>query len=185
VCTIASAGGSKDHGDVNAGVLLLVGVALGTLASCTGAGKSPSGVPSRTDGVTPSRFAVVGESMSLGSGESFDPPGANVRPLLTATQAWVAYARRAHARINRTHIPRGTTARLGVFIDGGRRRHLAYGYFTPNSAPVYTGLVEPSPPVLCTQWTMLTANTGVQIESSWFRCPPTQYSPIPGARAKR
>jgi len=168
---------------VKAGVLLAVGVAV-TLVGCTGSGKSPTPSQAPTHGATTSAVAVA-KSLSLGDGESFDPPVADTHPRLTATQAWVAYAKRVHARINRSHIPPGTTAMLGMFTDGGGRSHIAYGYFTPNSAPVYAGPVVPSPPVLCTQWTMLSARTGVHIESAWFRCPPTHFSPVARPRSKR
>ena len=82
-----------------------------------------------------------------------------------------------HVRVNRGHNLRGTYALLGVFVDGGGRRHFAYGYFTPNSAPAYSGPVVPSPPVKCTQWQMLGANSGRQIEGSWL-CPPTTFSHV-------
>jgi hypothetical protein len=169
---------------VRAGLLLVVGTAAITLVGCTDSSKPRAGSPSPAQSATTSPTNALAKGFSLGSGEFFDPPPANAHPRLSATEAWEAYAARMHARINRDHIPPGTTARLGVFTGGGLRR-LAYGYFTPNSAPVYSGPVAPSPPVLCTQWTMLSARTGDHIESSWFRCPPTQYSPVARSQTMR
>lgn len=51
-------------------------------------------------------------------------------------------------------------------------------HLTPNSYPVYTGNVVADPQVPCTRWLMLNPNTGVMIESSWFRCPPTRYKSV-------
>lgn len=172
---------------MNAGALLVAGIALLMLSGCTGPAGSPGVRPggSARSSPSPAQESPSEQTLSLGSGEYFDPPPANAHPPLTAVQAWVAYATSAHARINRTHIPSGTTAKLGVFVDGGGRRHLAYGYFTPDSYPPYSGLVVPSPPVPCTEWTMLNSHTGAQIESSWFRCPATNYSPITRPRVRR
>ena len=169
---------------MKAGVLLAFGLATAMLAGCTGSGKPPTASHGPSHAAMTSPLAVA-KSLSLGAGESFNPSVADAHPPLTATQAWVAYAKRVHARINRDHIPPGTTAMLGVFTDGGGRSHLAYGYFTPNSAPVYAGPVVPSPAVLCTQWTMLSAKTGVHIGSAWFRCPTTRFSPVARPQSKR
>jgi hypothetical protein len=160
---------------VKAGALLAVGVAAITLVGCTGSGKSPSHASGLTQGAVAPALAANNRSLSLGSGESFAPAD-HARARLSATQAWVTYATKARARTNRKHIPMGTTARIGVFVDGGGRRHLAYAYFTPNTAPASSGLVTSTTPERCTEWMILNANTGSQIETSWFRCAPLPSS---------
>lgn len=135
-------------------------------------GETPSAEPAASGAAHRLRPPV-----ELGGGERFLPAPTGADPQLSSAAAWRTYAHAMHAKINRDQIPRGTYAVLGVFIDGGGRQHLAYGYFTPGSAAAYAGPVVPSPPVKCIQWEMLGADTGRQIEGSWL-CPPTSFSPV-------
>jgi hypothetical protein len=155
--------------------LAVVAVALTIgMSGCSSSDSTASPLPgsSKAD----AGGATSSQAFNLNDGELFTPESADeVHPSLSATGAWVTYATQNHARINRDHVPPGTTSELGVFTDGGGRQHIAYVYLTPNSYPELIGTVRPDPPVPCTQWLTLNANTGEMIESSWFRCPKTHY----------
>jgi hypothetical protein len=140
---------------------------LAALSACTSSHDRPQSTPGAST-------QTQDETIQLGAGQSFLPPPTSAHPALSAVGAWRRYARAMHAKINRTNLPPDTFARLGVFIDGGGRHHLTYGYFTPDSPPVYT--LEHHSKQPCTRWQMLNADTARHIESSWA-CPPATIPP--------
>lgn len=125
---------------------------------------------------TPSSAAApslaLHHTVVLNDGERLTPPPSTARPSLSASQAWRRYATRNHAKINRTHLPRGATAYLAVFTTSGDIRHrVVYGYRIPGCHPVYT-LQPPTPyPTNCVGWQILDANTSSDLDLAWQGLP--------------
>jgi hypothetical protein len=121
-------------------------------------------------------------------GETFAPAPASAAPKLTGQQAWERYMR--HLADPRTGIPRGTQVQLGLLTlpvgpanlpgtsglpkSNGKAytalNELAYGYSSPTSGSGCATLnprLTPPRDARCISWTFLTADTGVQIDSTW------------------
>jgi len=116
-------------------------------------------------------------------GETFAPAPPSAAPALTAQQAWLRYAR--HVGSDRTTMPSGVTARLGLYTQPAGPANLpgtgslpkshgeayialnklAYGY-SSHSCPVPQGFA-PLPPNPCIEWLFLDANTGQMIIETW------------------
>ena len=117
-------------------------------------------------------------------GTTFAPPPANVSaPALTAQQAWAQFIQSSTVGSGGTAIPSTVTAQLGLFTlpigpDCGTTcsgdpvqngiaytalNQLAYGYSWPAGTCGGSSPVDPAPPVPCTEWLFIDANTGHMI----------------------
>src|SRR5215470_8299604 len=118
-------------------------------------------------------------------GETFAPPPAEASPPLTAQQAWAQFIQSSTTGSGGTAIPSTVTAQLGLFtlpvgpssecdndcsnltIQNGTAyttlNQLAYGYSWPGGTCGGSNPVNPAPPVPCTEWLFIDANTGHMI----------------------
>ncbi len=119
------------------------------------------------------------------NGETFAPPPAKASPPLTAQQAWAQFIKQSTDGAGGTAIPSDVTAQLGLFtlpvapssecdndcgnltIQNGMAytalNQLAYGYSWPGGKCGGSNPVNPAPPVPCTEWLFVDANTGHMI----------------------
>ena len=120
------------------------------------------------------------------NGETFGPPPVKASPPLTAQQAWAQFIRSSTAGSGGTAIPSDVTAQLGLFtlpvglssecmgtecsnltVQNGTTytalNQLAYGYSSPGGTCGGSNPVNPAPPVPCTDWLFIDANTGHMI----------------------
>jgi hypothetical protein len=114
-------------------------------------------------------------------GTTFAPPPANVSAAaLTAQQAWAQFIQSSTTGSGGTAIPSTVTAQLGLFtlpigpdcgptcsgdpIQNGiaykALNQLAYGYSWDGGTCGGSNPVNPAPPVPCTEWLFIDANTG-------------------------
>ena len=119
------------------------------------------------------------------NGETFAPPPAKASPPLTAQQTWAQFIQQSTDGAGGTAIPSDVTAQLGLFtlpvgpssgcdndcsnltIQNGTAyttlNQLAYGYSWPGGKCGGSNPVHPAPPVPCTEWLFIDANTGHMI----------------------
>ena len=124
----------------------------------------------RLSTTTPAPTERVRPPIDLGGGERFLAHSSGAAPRLSAESVWRMHARAVGANINVDHPPRGTYWLLGDFVDGAGARHLAYGFFTPNSAPAVSRPSDAAGTTKCIRWDMFDANSAQQLETSWL-CP--------------
>ena len=119
------------------------------------------------------------------NGETFAPPPVKASPPLTEQQAWAQFIQHSTDGAGGTAIPSDVTAQLGLFtlpvvpssecdndcsnliIQNGMAytalNQLAYGYSWPGGKCGGSNPVNPAPPVPCTEWLFVDANTGHMI----------------------
>jgi hypothetical protein len=116
-------------------------------------------------------------------GETFAPPPSTASPPLTAQQSWAQFIQSSTVSSGGTAIPSTVTAQLGLFTlpigpDCGATcsgdpvqngiayrslNQLAYGYSWDGGTCGGSNPVNPAPPVPCTEWLFIDANTGHMI----------------------
>ena len=117
-------------------------------------------------------------------GETFARPPSKASPPLTAQQAWAQFIQSSTTGSGGTAIPSTVTAQLGLLTlpigpDCGATcsgdpvqngiayrslNQLAYGYSWPGGTCGGSNPVNPAPPVPCTEWLFIDANTGHMID---------------------
>jgi hypothetical protein len=166
------------------GAIGLAALAGGLLASQTGGGRAENSQPAHSH-----RAAGVGQTtitIDPHLGETFAPLPANAAsaaPALTAQQAWAQFMSSTTGS-GGTAIPSNVTAQLGLLTlpvgpdcgatcSGDIVQHgiayrslnqLAYGYSSPGGTCGGSNPVNPAPPVPCTEWIFIDANSGHMID---------------------